>query len=169
MIRINIDELDRLTEVFIRLKSDTDNTLGKTTMLRNEMLDDSVFMTHPKSGDVVAIMDWAINSLIGLNEDISSVEHLFHKAKEDFLENEKELIKEITAINNKLDSIRSQLDATISSNQVVVIDKSEEDRPINDVEQLVAGSATELELVNISALSQLARQEAEAGQIEDKE
>ena len=168
MIRINIDELDRLTEVFIRLKSDTDDTLGKTIMLRNEMLDDTVFMTHPKSGDIVAILDWAINSLTGLNDDISSVEFLFHKAKEDFLENEKELIKEISAINNKLDSIRSQLDATISSNQVVVIDRSEEARPVNDVEQLVAESATELELVNISALSQLARREAEAGQIEDK-
>ena len=168
MIRINIDELDRLAEVFIRLKSDVDDTMGKTSMLRNEMLDDAEFMAHPKSSDIIEIMDWAIDSLTSLNEDVGAVEVLFEKAKEDFTDNERALINEISAINNKLDSIRCQLDTTIASNQVVVVDNSEEVQVVNEVEQLVAGSATELELVNISALSNMARQEAEAGQVEDK-
>lgn len=168
MIRIDTDELDRLIEVFIRLESDVDNTLGKTTALRNEMLDDTDFMAHPKSVDIVSSMDRNINNLIGLNEDIRSVGNLFNKAKDDFTESEKELVKAIEEINNKLDSIRSQLDATMSSNQVVVIDRSEETRPVNNVEQLVAGSVTELELANISALSQLAKKQTEVREIDDK-
>ena len=169
MIRIDTDELERLTESFIKLESDVEDTIGKTTMLRNEMLDDPEFMAHPKSEAVLTILDNAITGLNGLNEDINSVEVLFQKAKTDFSENEKELIKAIEEINNKLDSIRSQLDATIASNQVVVVDRSEEMRPVNEVEKLVAGSATDLELTNISALSELARKETEVREIDDKE
>jgi len=168
VIRINTDELDRLSEIFLRLKSDTDNILGKTNMLRNEMFDDDRFMSHPKCGDVVDIMDWTVASLTSLNDDICSVEILFQNAKERFVDNEKELVREISYISNKLDSIRNQLDATITSNQVVVVDRSDDNRPVNEVEQLVSGSVNDLELVNISALSVLARQEAEARQIEDK-
>lgn len=169
MIKVNTDELDRLTETFIQLEYDVDNVLGKSTMLRNEMLDDTDFMAHPKSEDIILIMDSSINNLISLNEDICSVESLFRKVKEDFTDNENELIKAIEEINNKLDAIRGQLDATISSNQVVVLDRSEELRPVNEVEQFVTGNATELELANISALSQLAKQETEVKEIKDKE
>ena len=169
MIRINTDELDRLTETFIQLESDVDNALGKSTMLRNEMLDDTEFMAHPRSEEIITIMDSSINNLISLNEDIGSVESLFRKVKEDFTDNENELIKAIEEINNKLDAIRSQLDATISSNQVVVFDRSEELRPVNEVEKMVTGNATELELANISALSQLAKEETEVKEIKDKE
>lgn len=169
MIRINTDELDRLTETFIQLESDVDNALGKSTMLRNEMLDDTEFMAHPRSEEIITIMDSSINNLISLNEDIGSVESLFRKVKEDFTDNENELIKAIEEINNKLDAIRSQLDATISSNQVVVLDRSEELRPVNEVEKMVTGNATELELANISALSQLAKEETEVKEIKDKE
>ncbi len=169
MIRIDTDELERLTEAFVKLEADVEDTIGKTTMLRNEMLDDPEFMAHPKSEAVVSILDNAVNVLNGLNEDINSVELLFHKAKTDFSENEKELIKAIEEINNKLDSIRNQLDATIASNQVVVVDRSEEMRPVNEVEKLVAGSSTDLELTNISALSELARKETEVLEIDDKE
>lgn len=169
MIRINTDELDRLTETFIQLESDVDNALGKSTMLRNEMLDDTEFMAHPRSEEIITIMDSSISNLISLNEDIGSVESLFRKVKEDFTDNENELIKAIEEINNKLDAIRSQLDATISSNQVVVLDRSEEFRPVNEVEKMVTGNATELELANISALSQLAKEETEVKEIKDKE
>lgn len=169
MIRIDTDELERLIEVFLRLESDVDNILGKTSMLRNEMLSDAEFMAHPNSESVVSILDNKIDSFNCLNEDIRSVESLFNKAKEDFSENEKELIKAIEEINNRLDSIISQLDTTISSDQVVVIDRSEELKPVNEVEKLVSGSLTDLELTNISALSQLAKKKMEVKEIKDKE
>ena len=169
MIRIDTDELEHLTEAFSKLGADVEDTIGKTTMLRNEMLDDLEFMAHPRSESVVVILDNAIIGLTGLNEDISSVEILFQKAKTDFSENEKELIEAIEEINNKLDSIKSQLDATIASNQVVVIDRSEKLSPVNEVEKLVTGNATNLELTNISALSELARKETEVREIDDKE
>ena len=169
MIRINTDELDRLTEVFIRLKSDTDNAMGKATMVRNEMMDDTEFMAIPKCDDVIAILDCAINNLTGINEDLGMVETLLVKAKEEFSDNERELINAIGLINNKLDSIVTQLDSTINSNQVVVVDRSEELRPVNDVERLVAGSVNELEITNIAALSQLAASEIESTEIRDKE
>lgn len=168
MIRINIDEMDRLIEVFIRLRSDADNTLGKTTMLRNEMLDDPEFMASPKSEGIVEVINGIIDNLNQLNEDICTVEGLFNNAKEDFTSNESELIKAIDEISNKIDSIKGQLDATISSNQVVVVDRSEELRPVNEVEKLVAGNVTDLESVNIAALKQYAVAEAEAKKIEDK-
>lgn len=168
MIRINTDELERLSEVFIKLGTDVEDALGKTTLLRNEMLDDTEFMANPQSEGIITTLDWAINSLIGINEDINYVETLFQKAKNDFTDNENELVKAIEAINNKLDSIRSQLDSTIASNQVVVVDHSEELRPVNEVEKLVAGSVTDLELTNISALSELAKKETEVTEINDK-
>ena len=167
MIRINTDELDRLNEVFIRLKSDTDNLMGKTTMLRNEMMDDTEFMAIPKCDDVIAILDCSINNLISLNEDIASVETLMIKAKEEFADNENELVKAIDGISNKLDSIMTQIDSTINSDQIVVVDRSEELRPVNDVERLVAGSVNDLELTNITALSQLATSEIESTEVRD--
>ena len=168
MIRIELNELERLIDVFQRLSSDTDNTLGKTTMLRNEMLDDPEVMALSNSEDIIGILDGSIASLISLNEDILSLKGVLIAAKDDFETNEKKIIKAIEEIRNKLDSIRTELDATMNSNQIVVIDRSEQSRPVNDVEQLVAGSATALELTNIAALSQLAASEIETREIRDR-
>lgn len=169
MIRINYDELDRLIDVFIRLKSDTENTLGKTTMLRNEMLDDTEFLGSPKSGIIIGILDNSIGSLTQIDEDIRAMETLFYSAKEEFREDESKLVKAVEEISNRLDSIKTQLDATMVSNQVVVVDESEVKRPINEVEKLVAGNIADLESVNISALSHLAKSEAELKRIKEKE
>lgn len=169
MIRINFDELDRLIDVFYRLKSDTENVLGKATMLRNEMLDDTEFLGSPKSGNVVGILDKTIDSLTQIDEDIRDMGTLFTNAKEEFKEDESKLVKAIEDISNRLDSIKSQLDATMVSNQVVVVDESEEMRPVNEVEKMVAGNIADLESVNISALSQLAKEEAEIKRIKEKE
>ena len=169
MIRINMDELDRLIDVFQNLSSDADNTMGKTTMLRNEMLNDPELMALANSEDIISILDQSIDSLIILNEDILSLKSVLIAAKDDFEANEKIIIKAINEIKNKLDSIQSELDATMNSNQIVVIDRSEQLSPVNEVEQLVAGSATALELTNIAALSQLATSEIEAREIRDRQ
>ena len=168
MIKVNIDELERLLDVFIRLESDADNIMGKTTMLRNEMLNDPEFTGNPKSEQIISILDHDINCLIELNEDIRICDGLFNKAKDDFEANENELINAIGEISNRLDSIIVQLDATINSNQTVVVDNSEEMRPVSEVEKLVAGSSISLESTNVSALSKLAASEAKVNRIEDK-
>ena len=74
MIRISTDELERLLDVFIRIKSDTDNIVGKTTMLRNEMLNDPEFTANPKSEEIINSMDYVVNQLNVLNEDITNSE-----------------------------------------------------------------------------------------------
>jgi len=169
MIRINIEGLDNLTDLFVRLNSDTDNILGKTTMLRNEMLEDPDLMALSNSADIISIMDAAVSNLTQLHEDIQYLDNLFIKAKDDFSDNEKELIKSIDEISNRLNSIKIQLDSALISEQAVVIDRSELDSPVNDVERLVAGSVAELELTNIAALSQLADAQARAREVRDKE
>jgi len=169
MIKINTDEMDRLTEVFTQLGLDVEDTLGKTTTMRNEMLEDTEFMAHPKSEEIVTIIDSAIDNLTVISEDIKSLKTLFVRAKDDFTDNEKDLVKEINDITNKLDAIKSQLDTTIASNQVVVLDRTEESHPVNEVEQLVTGSSAELEMASVAALTQAATQEMKVKKIEDKE
>lgn len=168
MIKINTDELDRLTDMFIRLGSDIEDSMGRVTMIRGQMLSDTVFMSHPKCEGIITVLDNAVNELAVVNENVRSIEVLFNQTKADFTFNENELVKKINEINNRMDSIRSQLDSTINSNQVVVIDRSEDMHPVNEVERLVAGSSTVLELVNISALSKMASDSSEVRSVEDR-
>ena len=168
MIKINTDEFDRLLEVFIRLKADSDNLLGKTSMLRNEMLNDPEFTEYPKNESIIAILDRSINSLNELNEDIRNLNGIFINAKDSFETNENELVTAIGEISNRLDSIMAQLDATMNSNQIVVVDESEEMRPVNEVERLVAGSLTDIEATNIAVMTKLAKSKAEVKKIEGK-
>ena len=168
MIKINTDEFDRLLEVFIRLKADSDNVLGKTSMLRNEMLNDPELTGHPKSESIIGILDRSINSLNELNDDIRILDGIFVNAKDSFETNENELVTAIGEISNRLDSIVVQLDATMNSNQIVVVDESEEMRPVNEVERLVAGSLADLEATNIAVMTKLAKSKAEVKKIEGK-
>lgn len=168
MIRISTDELERLLDVFIRIKSDSDNIIGKTTMLRNEMLNDPEFTGNPKSEEVINSLDQVITKSIELNEDIRNVDGIFHNAKDDFIADENEIVRAIEEISNRLDSLKVQLDATINSDQIVVTDNSDELRPVTDVEKLVAGSTADLETTNISALSHLASSKAEVKRIKEK-
>lgn len=168
MIKINTDEFDRLLEVFIRLKADSDNVLGKTSMLRNEMLNDPEFTGHPKSAGIIDILDRSINSLNVLNEDIRILDGIFMNAKDSFETNENELVTAIGEISNRLDSIVGQLDATMNSNQIVVVDESQEMRPVNEAERLVAGSLADIEATNIAVMTKLAKSKAEVKKIEGK-
>ena len=167
MIKVDIAELEKLTDILIRLASDSDEVMSRLRRVSNEMHEDIELETYPQSAVALEAVSVALDALNRGNDTLQSLKSAILPVADMYRENEqknKDALSRMVAI---MDSVCVEYNAAIVSDHIAHIEHTDSIVSQSKVQQMVADSVEEMQVTNIAAVSKTIREEYEVSDVAD--
>lgn len=167
MIRVDIAEIEKLTDIFVKIASDSDEVLSRLRQISNEMHDDVELPAYPQSAIALEAISGAIDALNRGNDMLQSLKNIMMPIASTYQENEQKNKAALNRMAALMDSVSVGYNAAIVSDNIAHVEHSDAVVSQSKVQQLVADSVEEMQVTNIAAVTKAAREEYEISKIED--
>lgn len=167
MIKVEIAEIEQLTDVLSKAASDSDEVLSRLRQINTEMHDDLELPNYPQAPMLMDSVTYAIDTLTRSNDTLQSLRNVMFSVAADYREQEQRHKEALGRLTSVMDGVGTTYHAAVTSDSISHLEHSEEVNTQNDVQQLVAGSIEEMQATNIAAVSRMVREEYEVSQTRD--
>jgi len=167
MIRVDIAEIEKLTDILIKIASDSEEVLNRLRQLSNEMLNDIELPNYPQSAIALEAVSGAIDALNRGNDTLQSLKNIMLPIASNYQETEQRNKDALNRILTLMNSIGISYNAAISSDNIAHVEHTDNIALQGEVQQLVADSVEEMKIANIAAITKTVNEEYEITAVED--
>ena len=167
MIKVDIAEIEKLTDILVKLASDSDEALSRLRQVSNEMYNDVELPTYPQSSVALEAVSTAIDALNRANDTVQSLKNTVLPIASIYQENEQKNRNALNRISALMDNASTGFNAAIVSNGIAHVEHTDSIISQGKVQQLVADSVEEMKVANIAAISKTVSEEYEVNKIKD--
>lgn len=167
MIRVDIAEIEKLTDVLARVASDTDEVLNRLRQISNEMYNDVELPTYPQSAIALEAVSGAVDALNRGNDTLQSLRSAVLPIASTYQETEKKNRDALSRMYAMMDSMGTSYNAAIISDSIVHVEHTDDVAIQGDVQRLVADSVEEMQVANIAAVTKAVKEEYDILKVED--
>lgn len=167
MIRVDIAEIEKLTDILVKVASDSDEVLSRLRQVSNEMHNDVELPSYPQSAIALEALSGAIDALNRGNDTLQSLKNTMLPIASTYQENEKRNKEALNRMTTLMDSVSVSYNTAIVSDSIAHVEHNDSIASQGKVQQLVADSVEEMQVTNIAAVTKTVREEYEISKIED--
>ncbi len=154
MIISDISELEHIADILSVGSNGLDDTLNKAKSAFEEMSVDTEFAGYPQARQCLQMMGEAIQTLSVVNERIRDLKNIMLFVPSDYSDRERECKNELSRMASYLGILNTTATAVLSPNYPFVTgEKTATDQ--DELQKMVEGSAEELRITNIAAVSKI--------------
>ena len=167
MIKVNIAEIEKLTEILVKLASDSDEALSRLRLVSNEMNNDVELPLYPQASVTLEAILTAINSLTRANDTIQSLKNIVLPIAGIYQETEQKNKDALERMLTLMENANVDYNAAIVSDGIAHVEHADNVISQAQVQQLVADSVEEMQVTNIAAISKTLKEEYEISAVKD--
>ena len=167
MIKVDLAEIELLSDLLVKMSSDTEEALNKLRLISNEMHEDLELPSYPQTPMTLEAVSIAIESLNRGNDTLQSLKNAIRPVVSTYQENEqrnKDALARMTAI---MDAATVGFDAAVSSAGITPVEQSDSIISQEKIQQMVADSVQDMQITNIAAVSKAVKEEYEVSTVAD--
>lgn len=159
MIIINTDELENLCLLVHSYASKSEELKMHINRLYNEMLNDDFLSVYLRNDELLAGVATAYKKLERCYDILMKLNAILNQKCEEYKTTEQSFQKKIEALKERADLLRIQTE-TVMTGTIDIKESSDETVSLIDsIVKLVSDSETDMELINIAAVSKTVRDE----------
>lgn len=167
MIRVDIAEIEKLTDILVKIASDSDEVLSRLRQVSNEMLNDVELSSYPQSAIALEAISGALDALNRGNDTLQSLKNTMLPIASIYQENEQKNKDALNRMAALMGSMSVGYNAAIVSDNIAHVEHSDSLTSQSKVQQLVADSVEEMQVTNIAAVTKTVREEYEISSVEE--
>ncbi len=167
MIKVNIAEIEKLTDILVKAASSSDEALSRLRRVSTEMHDDLELPLYAQADILLEAVSMAIDALNRGNDTLQSLKNTVLPIANVYRETEQKNKNELSRMLTSMESISVGYNAAITSESIPSIEHADAIVSQNKVQQLVADSYEEMQVANIASLTKTVSEEYEVKKIED--
>ncbi len=165
MIVADISELEHIADILSVTSSEIDDTLNKAKITFAEMSADLEFAQYIHAQPCIEKVGVAVSALFNVNERISELKSVVFSALSGYSDNERACKNAVSRMTAYLSLLNDTATAALSLDcpSVTGLEQS-----INqdEIQKMICGSAEELQMANIAAVSKIIEKEYPVKQIQ---
>lgn len=167
MIKVDIAEIEKLTDVLVKIASDSDEVLSKLRQVFNEMHNDIELPSYPQSAIAQEMLSEAINSLNRGNDTLQYLKSTILPIASIYQETEKKNKNALNRMTALMDGVSVGYNEAVVFDSIAYVEHSDSITSQRKVQQLVADSVGEMQATNIAAISKTVSEEYEISAVKD--
>ncbi len=167
MIKVNMAEIETLTDILIKVSSDSDEVLNRLRQIFNEMHNDVELPLYPQSSIALEAVSGSLDAINRGNDVLQSLKNTLLSIATTYQETEKRNKDALNRMSAMMDNISVDYNAAIISNSITPVEHNNDIESQNIIQQMVADGVEEMQATNIAALTKAVREEYEISEIED--
>lgn len=167
MISVDIAEIEKLTDILVRIASDSDEVLSRLRQVSNEMYNDVELPAYQQSTIALEAISGAIDALNRGNDTLQSLKNTMLPIAGTYQENEQKNKDALNRMVMRMDSVSAGYNTAIVSDSIAHVEHNDNIASQGRVQQLVADSVEEMQVTNIAAVTKTVREEYEISKIEE--
>lgn len=167
MIRVDVAEIEKITDILVKLASDSDEVLSRLRQVSNEMYNDIELPAYPQSSVALEAISTAIDALNRANDSVQSLKNTVLPIASIYQENEQKNKDALNRMSALMDNASTGFNAAVVSNGIAHVEHTDSIISQSKVQQLVADSVEEIKVANIAAISKTVSEEYEISAIKD--
>lgn len=167
MIRVDLAEIEYLTDVLVKMASDAEEALSKMRQISNEMHNDLELPAYPQTPVALESVSLAIESLNRGNDTLQSLRNAILPAVTMYRETEQKNKNALARMTARMDATAVGFSAAVSPSGITPMEHAANAISQSKVEQLVAESILEMQVANIAAVSKAVKEEYQVANIAD--
>lgn len=167
MIRVDIAEIEILTDLLVKMASDTEEALSKLRQISNEMHNDVELPSYPQTPVTLETVSVAIDSLNRGNDTLQTLKNAMLPVATTYQENEQKSKNALARMTAIMDTAAVGFSAAVSPSGITPVEHTDNAISQGKVEQLVAESVMEMQVTNIAAVSKAVKEEYEVSTVAD--
>lgn len=169
MISVDVEELERLSDVFSMIATKSDEALEKLRRISNEMLNDIELLSYPQGNTASEIVSLGLTTFSQANDTVLALRNVLFPLAELYKENEGAFLNAISRMTAIMDSLSVSMDASVVSSDIPNIEISDDMQNHSDIQKLVDESCLEMQVTNISAVNKAIREEYDINEVKPLE
>lgn len=159
MIKVNLDENERLSYMIARISSKADETLNALRRTSFEMQSDEELLSFPQGALSAELVLYAIQNLNRLNETLQSLTNTVRSANEEYGVLERELTSSVSRLTGKAATLSVSFASAVSSEKAPVIDYSYDMYRQNELQKVLGKETVSLQTVNLAPICEILKKE----------
>lgn len=167
MIKVDLAEIELLTDLLVKMASDTEESLNKLRQISNEMYNDIELPAYPQTPVALEAVSVAIESLNRGNDTLQSLRNAILPVVSKYQENEKRCSDALMRMTATMDAASVGFNAAVSSTGIIPVEHTDGIVSQEKVQQLVSDSVQEMQITNIAAVSKAVKEEYEVSNVVD--
>lgn len=167
MIRVDIAEIEKLTDILVKIASDSDEALSRLRQVSNEMHNDVELPAYPQTPVALEAVSSAIDALSRGNDTLQSLKGFMLPVASTYQETEQKHKDALNRMTATMDNVVVGYNAAIVSDNIAHIEHTDATVTQTKVQQLVADSVEDMQVTNIAAVSKSVREEYEIAKVDD--
>lgn len=167
MIKVDFAEIEQITDILVKMASDSDEVFNRLRHISMEMQEDLELAAYPQSGVALEAVSVAIDALNRGNDTLQSLRSAMLPVATTYQENEQKVKDALSRMTVQMDKVCVGYSAAIASDSITHVEHSDAVVSQSKLQQLVAESVEEMQVTNIAAVTKVVREEYEISGVED--
>ncbi len=167
MIKANIPEIEKLTDIMVKTASTSDEALNRLRLVSAEMHNDLELPLYSQTDILLEAVSAAIEALNRSNDTIQSLKNTLLPIADTYRETEQKNQNELSRMLSTMESISIDYNAAIISESIPNVENADTIVSQNKVQQLVTDSYEEMQVANIASVTKTVSEEYEVNSVED--
>lgn len=167
MIKVNIAEIEKITDILVKAASGSDEALSRLRHVSAEMHNDLELPLYTQTDILLEAISTATEALNRGNDTLQSLKNTVLPIANVYRETEQKNKNELSRMLTTMESISVGYNAAITSENIPSIEHTDAIVLQNKVQQLVADSYEEMQVTNIASLTKTVSEEYEVKIVED--
>ena len=167
LIKVNVFELEKITNNLIKITSDTDELLNRLKSISSEMQNDVELSTYIQSKKLIDSVLVATDAINRGNDIAQTLKNVMLSVASDYKETEKMNIDALNRMIIVMDAVSSRYNASVTSYNIPHIEHTDLLASQNKVQQLVTDNAEEMQITNIAVITKVVQEEYEVKSVKD--
>lgn len=159
LIQVDIAELENLTLSVFRAADQAEDALLRLRNLTAQMREDLELMNYPQSVDAIDCADHAADTLGRATDSLKALRTALQSVPDTYRQQEHSHRNALNRMLGIMDSVSVGYHAAITATNLRPVEHEDPAAPHNNVQQLVAGDAEEMQVANIAAAAKLVKKE----------
>lgn len=168
MIVADISELERIVDTLTKTSNEIEDVFNKTKATLEEMSANVEFLQYLQAQPCIEIISDTKQLLFSINERIQEIKNIMVSVPNGYLDREREYKNELSRMASYLGLLSTTATAVLSPD-FPTINSQESSVNQDELQKMVAGSAEDLKISNIAAISKTIEKEYPVKRIQEME
>lgn len=167
MIKVDIAEIEKLTDILVKIASDSDEVLSRLRQVSDEMVNDVELPSYSQSTIALDAIFGALEALNRGNDILQSLKNTILPIASTYQENEQRNKDRLNRMTELMDSMSVGYNAAIVSDSIAHVEHCDSISSQDKIQQLVADCVEEMQVTNIAAVTKTVSDEYEISIVEN--
>ena len=165
MIKVDLSEIELLSDLLVRTASDTEEALGKLRQVSREMQEDVELSTYLQAPMALESISGAIAALNRGNDTLQSLKNVLLSVEDTYQETEKKAKNALNRMTVSMDAAGVGYNCAMAPEGIKPPEQSDEITAQEDLQQLVSDNVQQLQAINIAAITKVVTDEYEVSSV----